>query len=123
MSFVKHPKYENFLEEHWLFEAITECYIPLLKRLKGLEDEGVDFRLTISMTPPLAEMLDDNHLMDKYQKYLDKQIELGEKEVERTVGDEHFQPLANFYKDIFKESKEFLLRYFDEYKISMTIFF
>ena len=107
LPFVKHPKYENFLEEHWLFEAITECYIPLLKRLKGLEDEGVDFRLTISMTPPLAEMLDDDHLMDKYKKYLEKQIELGDKEVKRTEGDEYFNPLANFYRDIFIESKEF----------------
>jgi 1,4-alpha-glucan branching enzyme len=31
LPFVKHPEYDNFLEEHWLFEAITECYIPLLK--------------------------------------------------------------------------------------------
>ena len=83
LPFIKHPKYENFLEEHWLFEAITECYIPLLRRFRDLEEEGVDFRLTISMTPPLAEMLSDDHLMDKYKKYLEKQIELGNKEVQR----------------------------------------
>ncbi len=64
LPFIKHPKYENFLEEHWLFEAITECYIPLLRRFRDLEEEGVDFRLTISMTPPLAEMLSDDHLME-----------------------------------------------------------
>jgi len=29
LPFVKHPEYEYFLEEHWLFEAITETYIPL----------------------------------------------------------------------------------------------
>ena len=39
LPFIKHPKYENFLEEHWLFEAITECYIPLLRRLKKLEED------------------------------------------------------------------------------------
>lgn len=107
LPFVKHPDYENFLEEHWLFEAITECYIPLLKRLKKLDDEGVNFKLTTSVTPPLAEMLEDEHLMGKYRVYLEKHIELGNKEVERTKGDGHFFPLANFYRDLFIETKEF----------------
>jgi 1,4-alpha-glucan branching enzyme len=35
LPFVKHPEYEYFLEEQWLFEAIDECYIPLLKNLKN----------------------------------------------------------------------------------------
>ncbi len=107
LPFVKHPQYENFLEEHWLFEAITECYIPLLKRLKKLDDDGVNFKLTTSVTPPLAEMLADSHLMGKYRVFLDKHIELGNKEVERTKGDAHFSPLANFYRDLFIETKEF----------------
>ena len=107
LPFVKHPEYENFLEEHWLFEAITECYIPLLKRLKKLEDEGVNYSLTTSVTPPLAEMLDDDHLMQKYQKYLSKMNDLALKEVERTKGDEHFHNLALFYQAFFKETEEF----------------
>jgi 1,4-alpha-glucan branching enzyme len=107
LPFVKHPKYENFLEEHWLFEAITECYIPLLRRLKKLEEENVHFRLTTSVTPPLAEMLSDEHLMKKYRKYLDTHIELGNKEIERTRGDEYFHPLAHFYRDLFVQTKEF----------------
>ena len=44
LPFVKHPKFNYFfLEEHWLFEAMTECYIPLLRKLKKLEKENVDF--------------------------------------------------------------------------------
>ncbi len=107
LPFVKHPEYDNFLEEHWLFEAITECYIPLLRRLKLLEEENIDFRLTVSITPPLAEMLDDSHLMNKYAKYLQKQIELGKKEVNRTINDPDFHELALFYKNLFEESEDF----------------
>jgi 1,4-alpha-glucan branching enzyme len=107
LPFVKHPQYDNFLEEDWLFEAITECYIPLLKRLKRLEDEGVDFRLTTSITPPLAEMLSDNHLMQKYKNFLNKHIELGFKEVQRTENDEVFSGITKYYKDLFIETKEF----------------
>ncbi len=108
LPFVKHPEYEYFLEEHWLFEAINECYIPLLTNMKKLVDEGVDFRLTTSITPPLAEMLKDTLLMQKYERHLDKMIALGDKEIERTThtsSEEH--ELAHFYKDRFVHTKEF----------------
>ncbi len=107
LPFVKHPEYDYFLEEHWLFEAISECYVPLLWRLKQLEDEGIDFRLTTSVTPPLAEMLADKHLMEKYLKHIDKNIELATKEIHRLHGDVGFEPLAHYYKDRYIKIKEF----------------
>jgi 1,4-alpha-glucan branching enzyme len=111
LPFVKHPDYEYFLEEHWLYEAISECYIPLLKNLKRLHDEGIDFRLTISVTPPLAEMLDDRHLMEKYERYLDRQIELGTKECKRTQDDTVYEGIAHFYYNKFIEIKEFFTNF------------
>lgn len=114
LPFVKHPEYDNFLEEFWLFEAITECYIPLLQRLKKLEDEGVDFALTTSVTPPLAEMLDDDHLMYKYEKYLQKQIELGHKEVDRTKDNDEYRNIAIFYRDLFIDTQKFFLGFLNK---------
>ena len=61
LPFVRHPEYPDFLEEDWLYEAISETYIPLLVAFNRLRDEGVKFRLTMSMTPPLCEMLCDPH--------------------------------------------------------------
>ncbi len=114
LPYVKHPEYDYFLEEHWLFEAITETYIPLLKNMKKLEEEGVDFRLTVSITPPLAEMLNDKHLMEKYKKYLDRFQELTEKEIERTKYDETFNRLAKFYNQRIKEIKQFFYGFLKE---------
>ena len=31
LPFVRHPEHDRFLEENWLFEAITETYIPLIQ--------------------------------------------------------------------------------------------
>ncbi len=107
LPFVKHPEYDYFLEEHWLFEAITETYIPLLKRLYQLKDENIDFRLTVSITPPLAEMLEDEYLIDKYEKYLDRMLELTEKEIFRTRSSPEFNKLAYFYNSRFKDIKDF----------------
>ena len=39
LPFVHHPESEDYLEEEWLFEAISETYIPLLLNFKKLEEE------------------------------------------------------------------------------------
>lgn len=107
LPFVKHPEYEYFLEEHWLYEAISETYIPFLMHLQQLEADGVPCHITVSVTPPLCEMLADRFLMERYAKSLDKQIELSQKEIQRTKGDKTWEPLAQFYHERFIKLKEF----------------
>ncbi len=54
LPYVRDPENEDALEERWLFEAITTCYIPLLNSMLTMSREGIGFRLTISLSPPLA---------------------------------------------------------------------
>src|SRR3989338_1491605 len=84
LPFVRHPEYESFLEEKWLFEAITETYIPLINVFDNLTNDKVDFRMALSLSPTLMCMLQDSFLVDRYLKYLDKLIELAEREAVRT---------------------------------------
>ena len=93
LPYIHHPESEDYLEEEWLFEAISETYIPLLLNFKKLEEEHVDFRLTMTMSPPLLNMLDNKLLQERYIKYLNKHIELAEKEVKRTVYDSRLNNL------------------------------
>ncbi|GMA51131.1 hypothetical protein GCM10025857_24880 [Alicyclobacillus contaminans] len=98
LPFVRHPESEWYLEERWLFEAITESYIPLLQVFEGLVNDGVDFRVTLSITPTLIAMLKDALLQQRYLSYLHKLLELASKEMERTQGDADFHPLACEYR-------------------------
>lgn len=97
LPFIHHPESENYLEEQWLFEAISETYLPLLTNFQKLEEENVDFRLTMSMTPPLLNMLDNKLLQQRYISYLQKHIELSEKEIIRTKENAQENELANYY--------------------------
>ena len=97
LPYVHHPESEDYLEEEWLFEAISETYIPLLLNFQKLEEEHVDFRITMTLTPPLLNMLDNKLLQERYIKYLEKHIELCEKEVKRTVYDERVNKLSKYY--------------------------
>ena len=97
LPFIHHPESEDYLEEEWLYEAISETYIPLLLNFQKLEEEKVDFRLTMSITPPLLSMLDNKLLQKRYIKYLKKHIELCEKEVVRTASNEKVNSLSKYY--------------------------
>ena len=102
LPYVRHPEYDYFLEEHWLYEAITETYVPLLVMFENLVKDGIDFRLTMTMTPSLLAMLADPLLQDRYLVYIGRLVELAEKEVVRTRGDSQFHPLALYYAERFK---------------------
>jgi len=99
LPFIHHPESEDYLEEEWLFEAISETYIPLLLNFKKLEDEKVDFRITMNFSPPLLSMLDNKLLQKRYIKYLKKHIELCKKEIARTASDARLNELSKYYFD------------------------
>jgi 1,4-alpha-glucan branching enzyme len=112
LPYVRHLEHEDFLEENWLFEAITETYIPLFLVLDNLLEDGIDFRLTISLTPTLASMLLDPPLLARYLRRLERTIELAGKEVARTASQPAFHPLALLYQRLFQEVHQaFVNRY------------
>ncbi|MFZ5597831.1 MAG: 1,4-alpha-glucan branching protein domain-containing protein [Bacillota bacterium] len=97
LPFVRHPENDSALEERWFFEACTECYIPLLNVFEKLADEGVDFRITVSLSPTLLSMMIDGLLQERYANHLGRSIELGVRECERTAGNRELNNLALMY--------------------------
>ncbi len=97
LPYVRHPEHEFFLEENWLYEAITDTYIPLLDLFSRLINDGVDFRITFSISPGLIEMFNDPLLRDRYIRHIERLIELSARETRRTKGDMHFRPVAGMY--------------------------
>ncbi len=106
LPFVRHPEEEYFLEENWLYEAITETYIPLLQVFESLHRDQVFFRVTMSITPTLGSMLRDPLLQQRYVRHLDRLIELAAKEIERTGLLPHYHGLALMYHRKLEEAKE-----------------
>jgi len=105
LPFVRHPEHEFFFEERWLYEAITDTYIPLINVYDGLLNDGVPFRLTMTMSPTLCEMLADPLLEDRYLRHINQLVELAEKEVERTRWQPEFAALANLYLERFRNCR------------------
>ncbi len=111
LPFIRHPEHENFLEEHWFYEAITETYIPLILIFEKLLNDGVDFRLTMTLSPTLISMFCDSLLQERYIRHIERLIELAEKETHRTQGQGEFHGLAHMYFNNFKAARDTFLRY------------
>ncbi len=98
LPFVRHPEHPEFLEERWLFEALTECYLPLLAGLRRLAEEGIGGRIALSISPALGAMLEDDLLRERYRTHLTRLIALAEREVVFTrAGPE--AGVAEFHRD------------------------
>src|SRR5438874_9794853 len=105
LPFVRHPEHEHFLEEDWLFEAITETYIPLLAMMQRLVSDAVPFRLTMSVTPTLCAMLQDDLLRERYVRHVDLLLDLVAREIQRSRDQPQLHKLAEFYFEMFSESR------------------
>ncbi len=94
LPYVRHPEHPSFLEEDWLYEAITETYIPLLQIFEAMARERLPWRMTLSMSPPLVSMLSDDLLKNRYTAYLERLHELLDQELVRTADHGHLNYLA-----------------------------
>ncbi len=106
LPWVRHPEHDDFLEEDWLFEAITETYLPLLAMMDGLQRDGVPWQLTMTLTPPLVSMFNDDLLRARYSRWIARRVELAEKEIKRTENEPTFQWLARMYQAHFAECRQ-----------------
>jgi 1,4-alpha-glucan branching enzyme len=104
LPFVRHPEDENFLEESWFYEAITETYLPLLQIGDRWLRDGIPARLTLSMTPTLLDMLRDDLLIRRYRRHLGQLVELADSEAHRLAEDERFSFTARMYRDLLVEN-------------------
>src|SRR5213595_3385870 len=120
LPFVRHPEHEHFLEEDWFFEAITECYIPLVRMMQRLVDDHVPFKLAMSLTPTLCAMLQDKLLCERYVRHLDSLIDLATRERKRNRNHPSLRDLADFYFKIFSETWHFFV---DECKCDLIASF
>jgi len=108
LPFVRHPEHPRFLEEDWLYEAIGETYIPLARMMERLLHDGVMFRLTMTMSPPLCEMLVDPLLRDRYRRHAGELLETVRRERRRI--DSKFGKALDLYERSLAESLDYVGR-------------
>jgi len=98
----------------WLTEAVCECYVPILRAVSELKEEGIAAHTTLGVTPVLAEQLADPRLADELQFYIKEKREAARADVETFAreGLENRAEVARFWLKFYAETQEW---YFDKF--------
>ena len=106
LPFVRHPEHDRFLEESWLYEAITETYLPLLEIFRGWRHDRIPAQVTLTLSPTLCAMLQDPLLLSRYDRHLGELIHLAERETYRTHWEPPTRTLAELYLHRFRQLRD-----------------
>ncbi|MGZ4111699.1 MAG: 1,4-alpha-glucan branching protein domain-containing protein [Tumebacillaceae bacterium] len=98
LPYVRHEAREHALEERWLFEALSETYLPLLAMWERLREQEVPFAFALTISPTLLTLLTDREMMERYVAHVKKTIALTEREMERTMHHPELSRLARMYR-------------------------
>jgi 1,4-alpha-glucan branching enzyme len=82
---------------------MAESYLPLLAMLSRLEDDGVGYKLLISLSPTLASMMEDSLLQERFARYLGRIIRLADREEARSAEGVR-RRLARFHGDFYRDA-------------------
>ncbi len=90
--------------EDWLYQAMSETYLPLLGMLAELDHEDLGPCLALTLTPVLCEQLADRYIQDRFVSYLKTMAERarGDARDFRYFSDTPRGDLAKDYEEDFK---------------------
>ncbi len=101
---LSHGKWPHGMD--WLSEAAAETYIPIIRVMRELIDEGVKPHLTMDISPVLAEQLADESFKEEFVDYLKQKIEAANLDSEEFFKFDQKDMLEmshfweNFYQDV-----------------------
>lgn len=100
----KHGKWP--FGEEWIFEAISETYIPLLMEFERLKKKGVKFQLVIGVTPILAEQLADEYIKKGFEEYMERKLKAMREDLEK-YEDKKLKHAISYMLDYFTRVYEY----------------
>jgi len=65
------------LEEDWFFQALVECYLPLLETIEeASRSDNQSPKITLGLSPTLLSLLEDEVLKNRFKKWVEVRIEI-----------------------------------------------
>ena len=95
------------LEEDWFFQALMECYLPLLQTLENSsQSPEQNPKITISLSPTLLALLEDKELKGRFPKWLSIRLKiLKEANIDQRKAAEHLTETINKQLDDWTKCK------------------
>ena len=108
LPFVNHPASSSFLEENWFFEAVAETYVPLIRMFERLAADHIRPGITLSVSPTLGAMFENEELKEKLFSYLESRLEILGKEKIRLKKEKKVLKALAMYERLYLDSLDLL---------------
>ena len=105
LPYVRNEVEEGFVEDEWLFDALSYLYLPILKMCSNLKKDNIPFKLGAAFEPALCDMLADKVLQNRYRINIQRKIEFAKKELERFSECENTKKLIQYNLKRFNDNK------------------
>jgi 1,4-alpha-glucan branching enzyme len=101
---VNHGTWPHGME--WLHEAAAETYLPLLRALKRLEEDGIGLFANINLSPILLEQLSHPNFIKEFPKYVTRKIVAANEDEAFFIqgGEKHYAETARFWRSFFQQT-------------------
>jgi len=109
LPYINHPE-ENYIEENWFFENVVESYVPFLMMIERLLNDGIEPRFSISISPTLCYMMENENLQSKLKRYIELRLKLIESEISKEKNEKIIDNLK-MYLDLYNYVYDFLETY------------
>jgi len=68
---------ENSLEEDWFYQAILECYVPLIKSIEeSAKLNPINTKITTSFSPTLCAMFENESIRNNFPSWIETRIKI-----------------------------------------------
>lgn len=103
---VNHGTWPHGLE--WLHEVAAETYLPLLRVLSRLQQDGVPANFNLNLSPVLLEQLTHPHFIAEFPQYLERKITAAREDEAffLQMGDGHLAGIARMWGSFFMAALE-----------------
>ena len=111
------------LEEDWFFQALIECYLPLLETLEeASRANNQEPKVTIGLSPTLLSLMEDEVLKNRFKDWVEIRIEiLNSLKTEKTQASIHLKDHFKHQLASWKSCRGDLIGRFDKLQISEVI--
>ncbi|MBN2373316.1 DUF1957 domain-containing protein, partial [bacterium] len=104
----------DLMGEEWLFEAAAETYIPLLNIFNRLVREGIHPKVTINISPVLAEQLHMPCFRERFKEYCDRKIEYAVGDAKCFKENGQMEWLAKLWRKFYHRTKSLFIEDYKE---------
>jgi len=111
VPFVRHCEKEWAPEEDWFFAAVTETCVPLIALTERLAHENMRAAFTVSLSPTLCAMLEDELLAKRCRGYVENRLAFVDEELARLAEDSPEHKTALGYAALYETALEIMDRY------------